>query len=141
MIAPPFIVNVPRLSTNTPPPGSAAFPVITPPSIVNAAFPPTRTPPPCSARPPVIAPDEGTLLVSVRSPPEAMEITVLLPLPVIVWPARSRRTAPETTRDVSPSPAAMSFGSVTVPPASSADCSLAQVIDTARHTSPFANST
>ena len=105
---------------------------------MNAAFPPTRTPPPCSARPPVIAPDAGTLLVSVRSPPEAMEITVLLPLPVIVWPLRSRRTVPETTRDSSPASAATSFRSVTVPPASSAVCRLSQVIAPVRHTSPSA---
>ena len=95
-----------------------------------------NVPPSTHTSPQVIEPVSGTLLVSVRLPPTPTWMTSSLSLPVIVHPVRSSTTAFVTTSDPSPAAAITSFGSVTVPPASSAACSDAHVRGVQRHTSP-----
>ena len=129
----PETANVPI--TYTPPP---PLPEIAPPVIAN--IPPSSTYTP-ELPPPVIAPVSGTLLVSVRLPPAPMRTTSVLPLPVIVWPFRSRRTLAVTDKAASPTPAVTLPESVTAPPASSAACSDSHGVRGLRHSSPFAMTT
>ena len=116
---PPFIVNAPPSRTYTPPnqPDSESGPSqpeIAPPVIVNV-------PPPCTSTPEdslVMAPAPSTPFVSVRCPPP-ISMAKPLSLNASVWPFRSSVTEPVISRGSSPSTAATSSASVTVPPASS----------------------
>ena len=81
--------------------------------------------------------------MSVRLPPEPTLRTWPLPLCVSVWPFKSSVTTFVTVSVASPTVAATSFVSVTVPPALSCACSCSHGVGgvVERITSPFASRT